>query len=37
MLASKIQDSDMHLKVENVVQLLHKFLDDNKNSLTDMD
>ena len=37
MLASKVQDSDMHLKVENVVQLLRKFLDDNKASLVDMD
>ena len=30
MVASKIQDSSMHLKVENVVQLLRKFLDDNR-------
>ena len=29
MLASKVQDSDMHLKVANVVQLLRKFIDDN--------
>ena len=29
MLASKVQDSDMHLKVSNVVQLLRKFIDDN--------
>ena len=29
MLASKVQDSDMHLKVANVVQLLNKFIEDN--------
>ena len=29
MIASKIQDSDLHLRVENVVQLLRKFLEDN--------
>jgi len=30
MIASKVQDSDLHLKVENVVQLLLKLLEDNK-------
>lgn len=29
MIASKVQDSDLHLRVENVVQLLRKFLEDN--------
>ena len=33
MLASKVQDSDMHLKVANVVQLLRKFIDDNPGQL----
>ena len=30
MIASKVQDSDLHLRVENVVQLLRKFLEDNQ-------
>ena len=30
MLASKVQDSGIHLKVANVVQLLRKFIDDNR-------
>lgn len=29
MIASKVQDSDMHLKVANVAQLIQKFIDDN--------
>ena len=33
MLASKVQDSDMHLKVANVVQLLNKFIEDNPSAV----
>jgi len=29
MIASKVQDSEMHLRVEDVVQLLRKLLEDN--------